>query len=201
MTRRVVAMLAALLSALLIGTPASAAGPFEGPHIGHYGQHWLLSSSEYPTLTCIYDGTGVLHRIRLRRPIVFAYDGRPGKLDRQDVAWRFIVEYNAADGSATYSDWPDWPGGHSSLKHAFATDLDPAPFRSRSFTLASKPATDGSQDVFRVSYRLFWYRNGSVDGRTTDVSSSAKVPATTSTAGAPIIIVGVRYECPRSILP
>ena len=81
-----------------------------------------------------------------------------------------LVEATGADGQATYTNWPD--EAQSSIIKASATDLDPASFRPRKFTF-QHTNTDSQHFLYRVSYTMFWYLNGQVDGKAVDVGPFA----------------------------
>ena len=98
--RRAAAVAALLALAVLPGSAAAGVSdPTYGPHSGNYGLHWLLGSHEYATFICKYDDQGVLSQIKLRRPIVFAFDRHAGATDHQQVGWRYTIEHQAGDGS------------------------------------------------------------------------------------------------------
>jgi hypothetical protein len=171
--RGTAAAVAVLLALAVLPTTsvATVSDPTYGPHTGQYGLHWLLGSREYPTFTCNYDQSGLLRQIKIRRPIVFAVDRRAGSTDHQQVGWRYTIEHEAGDGASVYTNWPDEAA--STIIKAFATDLDPAPFRPRKFTF-QHTNTDGQHFLYRVSYTLFWYLNGHVDGKAVDVGPFAE---------------------------
>ena len=147
---------------------AMAVGPYGyGTHTGHYGRHWILDtydqSTEYPAVTCRYDNTLKLRKVSIRPPVVFAYD-RSGHLDRQDVAWRAVVEYSTTPITGPWTE-----AGRTPLQTRSTTDERAASFRAASFTIPATPALP-SDAVVRVTYRMWWYSSstGDINGRATD---------------------------------
>ena len=86
------------------------------------------------------------------------------------MGWRYTIEHEAGDGSSAYANWPD--EAQSSIKTTSATDLDPAAFRPRTFTF-QHTNTDSQHVIYRVSYTMFWYLNGHIDGKAIDVGPFA----------------------------
>ena len=93
------APIVAVVAVLLAAMPAAAQGgdPTYGPHSGNYGVHGFIDSAEWPGGLCTYDaGTGLLKKIKVWSPIVYAFD-RTGGTDHQTVGIRTRVEFNPAD--------------------------------------------------------------------------------------------------------
>ena len=120
------------------GVSAKAALPYGyGTHSGHYGRHWVLDmydqSTEYPAVTCRYDSALKLRSLSIRPPVVFAYD-RTSHLDRQDVAWRAVVEYSTTPGVGPWIE-----AGRTPLRTASTTDERAAAFGAETFTFPKHP--------------------------------------------------------------
>ncbi len=138
--------------------PAGTVEPYGfGTHEGHFGDHWILDgvgpNPEYPAVTCVYsapeDGYN-LTRLRIRGPIILAYDRTDGS-DTRYVGWKArIQEY---DGS----HWVTI--GTTSTSKAKASDTHWPTFQTKSHDY------DIGHVVLqiRVVYLLFWYAS---DGHT-----------------------------------
>lgn len=138
-----VAGLVSLVLALTLagGVPALAGGV----HTGHFGVHTLIDNSEYAGAICGYGNSGLLDKIKIRRPILFGYD-RTGGVDSQKVGWRFNIEY-----SFSGSSWSPW--STSSMVTASATDKVNAHFKPRTFQLVNPVKTT----YWRVTVDLYWF--------------------------------------------
>ena len=164
-----VILLALAGSLMSVGEVLAAATPpyGYGPHTGHYGRHWVLdmydSSTEYPAVSCRYDDTLKIRSVSIRPPVVFAYD-RTHHLDRQDVAWRAVVEYSATPGVGPWTEL-----GRTPLEIRSATDETAATFHRATFAIPGHPALP-SDAAIQVIYRMRWYSasTGDVNGRASD---------------------------------
>jgi hypothetical protein len=162
----------ALCAALLVGaTPVSAApaDPYYGPHSGNFGVHTLIDDRHGNNgVTCVYAPNHDLHKLKIRRPIVFAYDRTAG-VDTQWVGWRYVVEYiDLTTAGANYENWADKV--RSTWVKAKATDSSAASWSPRSYTFGSEVA---DHFTYRVSVQIKWYypypSKTHVDGSATDV--------------------------------
>jgi len=130
-----VALMALSGISMSIGPVSAMASPpyGYGTHSGHYGRHWILDmydqSTEYPAVTCRYDGALKLRTLSIRPPVVFGYD-RTSHLDHQDVAWRAVVEYSTTPGTGPWIE-----SGRTALQTMSTTDEEAAAFRSATFTI------------------------------------------------------------------
>jgi len=132
--------------------PIPASGAWILDHIGPY--------QEFPAVSCEYDAQSKLDRVVVRRPMVLARDQGPGT-DRQDVAWRAELQSSALNsGSEAWEKVSE-----TSLSRERATDGRWAEFLPK--VIDVDPDTD--QLLFRVVYRLIWYRGttNQVAGRAT----------------------------------
>lgn len=156
--RRMLAAAGIVVALLGVAGPASAAPPLD--HEGTYGNHWQLSSDEFPGASCIYDQQHHLRRIKVRQPIIFAAD-RTGNVDSQQVGWQILlvpVDFTAGV-----------PAVHtSSLVTTTATDRDPAHFTDR---IVDKPFSFwNDHEGYGVMIRSRWFRPaGTQKGRTVDM--------------------------------
>ena len=124
-------------------TPAAAAGA---------GLHRLLDTQGSPAATCVYDSAdpgSVLVSIKVRPPLLYAVNRRPGKVDRGTVGWRYVVE-----GSPAGFLWHQVDEGP--IVTAVATDKVKARFAPQTW---QAEAVDYNM---RVRIDAYWYRNGQV---------------------------------------
>ena len=108
-------VLAGVSLSVLVAGPAAAQSnaPY---HHGQYGWHELRE----PGATCAIVSNR-LKRIRVKSPVVYAHDADPSAVDRQMVAWRYVIEAS--------NDQKTWRTYHrSSLQRAEATEQRPAAF-------------------------------------------------------------------------
>jgi hypothetical protein len=136
------------------GPAAAVAPPATRPLVT--GVHYLIDNRVSPGATCIYPDTSYssqLLRIVIRPPVVFGADRRDGRIDRQRVGWRYVIQGGAADGQ--YSG----TGRASTIHTAFATDHAPAEFTFRRWR------AHASNYRMRVLIKIFWYRDGQIVGR------------------------------------
>lgn len=154
--QRLFAPILVVVAALVVGAAPACASPsgdpYYGPHTGYPGVHTLIDNrNEQNGVTCVYQPSGsLLHKLKIRRPIVFAYD-RTGGVDNQWVAWKFIVEYaDVVTAASAYNDWDNLFG--SSWVKAKATDDIAASWSPRSFTFTSV-----DHNFYRVSIVMKWY--------------------------------------------
>jgi hypothetical protein len=116
------------------------------------GAHRLTDSQATPGATCVYDGAGSnspLVSIKVRPPQLWAQDRRPGKVDRQMVGWRYVVE-SSSDGF----EWDQVDVGP--LVTATATDRVKASFAPQTWK------ADGVDYHMRVRIDTYWFRGGEV---------------------------------------
>lgn len=190
--RRPLLIAAAALAAafLLAAAPVSAAGdPTVGPHTGNLGVHTLVDTSDYPGATCIYDPGLHLKTIKIRQPIVYAFD-RTSKTDTEWVAWRYHIEYSSSDAPPEqYVNWPDF--AVSSWTKVKATDLDNARWTSGTYTMGSG---SGSHPFYRVSIELRWFfpSSSTKDGNAVHVVNNYRIK---DSGGQ----VTVQVACPQSV--
>lgn len=136
-------VVAVVLSA---AAPASAGVPIGlGPHSGNYGVHTLIDNGEYAGAACSYSSVGVIQKIGIRAPIVFAFN-RTSAVDTQKVGWRYHIQYSQ-DGNS----WSN--STTSTLVKATATDKVNAHFPARTYTFDLIPLTT----YFRVTIDLLWF--------------------------------------------
>jgi hypothetical protein len=151
-----VVWLAALVALIVAASPAAAETP--GPHSGNVGVHALIDTNQFPGVTCVFHTTpdDLLHRIKVRAPIVYAYDRTTGT-DTEWVGWRFRIQT-----STNGTDWTDAPGGVSSFVKVQATDQYNAQWSTRVYVVPQPPA--GS---YRAVVNIRWYypTASHVDGR------------------------------------
>jgi hypothetical protein len=140
-----VGLLAGVIAVMLAASAPVSAGIIIGPHSGHYGVHTPIDTGEYAGAICGYSNIGQLDTIKIRRPIVFAFD-RTGGVDTQKVGWRFNIEYSI-DGN----NWSTW--NTSSILTATATDKVNAHFMPRTYHLTNPVKTT----YFRVTLDLYWF--------------------------------------------
>jgi hypothetical protein len=143
--RRILPALLGVAMALLIGAAPASATP-----TGKFGVHLLVDSEEYPAVSCIYVGVDqILSDIRVRPPIVFAYDAGPGT-DTQPVGWRYKIQWS--DLVARGTVWH--PFFISSVVSAMATDHRNAAFTPRSHSFGPHVQ---DHTLYRVIYELSWF--------------------------------------------
>jgi hypothetical protein len=140
---------------VLPGSVTAASIPYAGPHSGNYGAHWLRDSPEYRGVKCFYKNTSVLYRLRIRAPVVQAFD-RTGGTDAQVVGWKFRVEYS----DNTPTDW--YQLYLSPITKASAKETQAANFTARFFDFGTV-----NHDYYRGRIKMFWfYPNATtIDGR------------------------------------
>lgn len=137
----------ALLAALSIAGTSGSAGAGSPT-----GAHRLLDSQGQPGATCVYDGADVdsaLVSIKVRPPLLYAQNRRPGKVDKQTVGWRYVVESSPDD-----FEWTQVIEGP--IVTATASDKTKATFAWQTWKAA---AVDYHM---RVRIDAYWYRNGEV---------------------------------------
>jgi hypothetical protein len=157
--RRPLALIVATMTLLtvMVSQPVAAADPGEPPFMtasGSFGVVALIDNPTFSGATCFYHpGTSPdLYSIKVRRPIVFAYDRNKRGIDRQTVGWGYDVE--ASNDLALWT-----PIYSSGISRATATDKTNADFRPRAHDVSP------SASYYRVKVRVVWYRNGAVDGQ------------------------------------
>jgi hypothetical protein len=170
--RRFLAPIVVCAAVVLGAAPVSAGppdDPYYGPHSGNRGVHTLIDNqSENQGVTCVYGSDYLLDTMKIRRPLVFAYD-RSNGVDREYVAWKFIVEYaDSLPGNPGYNDWDNLFG--SSWVKAKATDDIVAVWSPRSFNFGSNVS---DHTYYRLSILIKWYypypSKTNVDGSALDV--------------------------------
>jgi hypothetical protein len=173
--------------ALILGAAPAAAGPpddpYYGPHSGNRGVHTLIDNeSENQGVTCVYGGDQWLDKMKIRRPIVFAYD-RSNGVNTEWVGWKYIVEYSDDLPTADYENWSDLYS--STWVKAKATDDIVAQWNPRQFNFSS--ATVGDHSYYRLSIVIKWYypypSKTNVDGSALDVVQWYKWTHPTFTTG------------------
>jgi hypothetical protein len=146
--RAATAFVVVLLAVLALAVPVTAGTPLG--HRGRVGVHFLADSSEYPGARCAYGKGDALAGIRVRDPFVYARDRSP-RVDRQRVAWRFIVQERLDQAS----DWVDI--ARSGIQRRVVTDATVADFHPMGIEVDSEP---GAQ--YRMKVRMFWLVPGKV---------------------------------------
>lgn len=143
-----------LALALMPGSAVATSDPYSGPHSGNYGDHWLRDSAEFAGVKCFYSNIDVLQRMRIRPPIVQAFNRTHGS-DRQTVGWKAQVEF-----SDNQTDW--FPLSLSHIQKAAATDTQAANFTAIVVNLGTI-----SHSAYRVRIMLRWYYPNAttIDGR------------------------------------
>jgi hypothetical protein len=148
MKRRGAGLLVVAIAVLLAAAPldTSAAAPS-----GHAGAHVLIDSPMWPGATCYYPLThdDFVHRVRVRAPIVYAYDATSG-VDTQWVGWWFHVQ-QSTDGLS----WHELVGAKTHVVKAKASDGYNAQWAPQHLAL---PADQYNR--YRVVLSLRWYGPG-----------------------------------------
>ena len=135
--------LAAVVLALVLLLPVSAAADTPLTHSGTRGVHGLIDSQEDPAATCHYDSNFQLQKVVVRAPIVYARNTGSGT-QVATVGWRFRVQYSSGLG---FSD-----AKTTSIVKSSATDSRPAAFTARSVSF-----TNAAEIEYRVRVDMFWY--------------------------------------------
>ena len=150
-------ILAATFVAMGWSTVAAAAIP---GRTGNYGLHFLIDDGDsYSGARCGYTAGDSLHSIRIRRPIVYAYDRTSG-IDQQKVGWAYRID-GTNDANLISATWTHL-SPLSSVKTTTATDRVAAAFLPRTYTFSSAPTFA----AYRVVLSMFWYRPAAhVSGR------------------------------------
>jgi len=166
-------LLCVAIAILLTAVPAMAglAPYWLGPESGHYGTHMLLDNGEYQGATCLYNSSHTLHKINIRRPIVFAFN-RTSHTDTEWVGWRYVIEVNLGKVvTGNYTDWTNVAVGP--IHKAKATDQANALLKPTSYTFPSAPPLG----AYRVSIQMFWYlpSQTALDGKALDVVMNYRV--------------------------
>lgn len=151
MRRSLVIALVTLLAVMLGAAPVLAGGE----EIGKVGAWRLRDTASKPGVTCYYDAsTKLLTSMFIRAPKVWARDVTTSR-DRQKVGWRyFIKELEGPESVRTVYKSP--------IMTARAYDDQPAAFQG----VRHAPTIDRNSDPHYVAVKLFWYRNGSIEGKT-----------------------------------
>ena len=151
MGSRVRAFAVVAVSVLLSASATIAGGPpyGQGQHLDGFGPHWLLDSSEYPAVTCSYS-RGVLYRIVMRKPIIYALD-RTSQDDRQWVGWRAVFQYADLVAGAD-TQWVELT--RTPTVYAIADEQNEARFRNLTFNVLPSIKR---HSIFRVKYLMTWY--------------------------------------------
>ena len=153
------ALVSLAVATLLGAVPVAAADPGTPPYLtasGNYGVFALIDNPTFSGATCIYHpGTHPdLYRIKVRRPVVFAYDRHKSSVDRQTVGWSYVIEQS--------DDLTTWDSMYtSSVQTKTATDATNADFRPRTHTFTS------AHPYYRVKVKIVWLHDGHVDGKGT----------------------------------
>jgi hypothetical protein len=160
--RRWLALAVLPLALALVTAPTTAADPAD---TGNVGVHTLIDTTEYPAVSCIYDVGYLLTKMKVRPPIIFAFD-RTGGTDTETVGWRFRIQ-QTPNGFATYTPYytsPKWK--------AVTTDRRAAPLVGHGYTFA--PQVSGYR--YRVLYDLYWYYPGAttLDGKAVHLNTYYK---------------------------
>jgi hypothetical protein len=135
--------LAAMVLALVLLLPMSAAADTPLTHSGVHGVHGLIDSQEDPAATCHYSSSFQLRKVVVRAPIVYARNTGPG-LQAATVGWRFRVQWSSGLGFSNAKT--------TSIVKASATDSRPAAFTARSVSFTNAPEIE-----YRVRVDMFWY--------------------------------------------
>jgi hypothetical protein len=180
-------LLCVAIAIVLTAAPAMAGLPpyWLGPESGHYGTHMLLDNGEYQGATCVYNSSHALHKINIRRPIVFAFN-RTSHTDTEWVGWRYVIEDNTGKVNVgTYFDWTNVAVGP--IHQAKATDQANAQWKPMSYTFPSAPPLG----AYRVSIQMFWYHPSqtALDGKALDVVLNYRVVDPSLGAGSS------EYDC------
>ncbi len=135
--------LAAMVLALVLLLPMSAAADTPLTHSGVHGVHGLIDFQEDPAATCHYSSSFQLRKVVVRAPIVYARNTGPG-LQVATVGWRFRVQWSSGLGFSNAKT--------TSIVKASATDRRPAAFTARSVSFTNAPEIE-----YRVRVDMFWY--------------------------------------------
>ncbi len=151
MRRSLVIALASLVALVVAASPVLAGSE----DIGKVGAWRLRDTASKPGVTCYYDAsTELLTSMFIRAPKVWARDVTTSR-DRQKVGWRyFIRELEGPESVKTVYKSP--------IMTARAYDNQPAAFQG----VHHAPTIDRNSDPHYVAVKLFWYRNGSIEGKT-----------------------------------
>jgi hypothetical protein len=159
--------LVAALWLLLTAMPVAAGGaelPTHGAS-GNFGVHTLVDTTDYPGARCVYQldqggGLQILMRIKVRPPIVFAFD-RSKAVDRQTVSWRYRI-WTAND--PTVDTWQ--PLYKGPLQKATATDASNARFTPQTYEVPDSVHNANPHPYLLVQVVIRWYYPSSphVDG-------------------------------------
>jgi hypothetical protein len=150
--RRSLVIALASLVAVMVGAAPVLAG---GENIGKVGAWRLRDTASKPGVTCYYDASSeLLTSVFIRAPKMWARDVTASR-DRQKVGWRyFIKRLEGPESVPTVYKSP--------IMTARAYDDQPAAFQGVHHALT----IDGNSDPHFVAVKLFWYRNGSIEGKT-----------------------------------
>ena len=139
-----------LIAAIVIATaalaPAAAASAALPGHSGTQGVHVLIDTQEFPGITCHYqlNAPGILKRIAVRRPIVYAPDLTAGR-DHRWVGWRYRIQRSTDDVTWTTV-------ASSKIRRAIAYDDQPAALQPSGKNLVGR-----SGAIYRALIDLWWY--------------------------------------------
>jgi hypothetical protein len=153
--RSVLASAVGLLTLVL--SAGTALAETEVGHTGLVGDHQLNESSGNRIVTCRYansDLGGYLKAFEIRTPTIWARDLN-ANVNSQNVGWQVIVQRKKPGGS--------WKSFYkSSILKAMASDNVSAFFATR--TIDESMVLFPSTGMYRIRSKMFWYRNGSVEG-------------------------------------
>jgi hypothetical protein len=169
--RLTIGLVSAAVALSLAAAPALA--DTEMGHEGSVGEHVVFDGPTdqfFSGIVCFYDSQhgNRLHRLTVMAPEIYARDITPG-VDTQRVGWRVIVK-RLRPGSSTLK-----PFYRSGTQRAMATDATRAefprpsgpgvaPYMTVNLDVPKEPGT-GSQ--YFVFVRMFWYRDGDLEGKAT----------------------------------
>jgi len=157
--RLLVGFVVAMALLALAGTAALADTPLG--HSGKVGKHHLVDTSTLPGVVCQFLNTDLspMTGVNVRAPVIKARDITSGR-DHQKVGWQYIIvkgRLNSTKPFVTYFKSP--------IATATAYDDTPAALDDGATDLLSTP---DSRDIFIVKVKMFWYRNGVVEGTATN---------------------------------
>jgi hypothetical protein len=147
---RWVSIMTACTLAAFLAPMTAADTPVPGGHSGNYGEHYLLDTAEYPGVRCSYGDDQFIDTMRIKPPVVFAYDSSSAT-NQQTVGWKYYIE-QSLDSPVAWSVL-----AASTVQKATATDVHNAHFNARTYNVGSPNTV-----YLRVRVRMLWYRSGSV---------------------------------------
>jgi hypothetical protein len=145
----------ASMALVVVGVPAAAHTDSDDTHRGKYGRHAFVDTGDKPGARCVYrevapstavdepDATMELVAVSARAPKVAAKN-RTKRIDRQPVAWRFVLQERVEEG-----EWTKVKRSRLQLKRA--NDRSAAKFSRLGVKYDANPNAE-----YRVQTRAYW---------------------------------------------